>query len=157
MAKRRQRGKTFKQAVEATSDVMHCYMEGKLAIPQNERNKIELADPVKCGGRLFIDECLINQNKYLKDNRWDYAIDYNGKVYFIKIHPATSSQVSVMEKKLQWLEDWLNHSAPEIKALKSRNPYHWIQTKDNHIDKYSSYQRRIDGMGLKPVRKLVLK
>ena len=48
---------------------------------------VELTDSKKCGGSLFIDQCLIDQRKYPNANRWDYAIDYDGRkptVYIIE-------------------------------------------------------------------------
>jgi hypothetical protein len=76
--------KTFRQAVEATPDVSHCYRQGKQAIKNDERGKVEMTDSRKCGGSLFIDQCLVDQNKYSQENRWDYAIDYNGKSVFLR-------------------------------------------------------------------------
>lgn len=66
---------TFKQAVAATVEVRLCYKQGKMAILNNEQSKVELDNPRKCGGSLFIDDCLIKQGLYPHDNRWDYAID----------------------------------------------------------------------------------
>lgn len=60
---------TFKEAVESTAEVQHCHQEGKQAILKEERNKVEMPDPRKCGGSLFIDDCLLNQGLYPQDNR----------------------------------------------------------------------------------------
>lgn len=151
--------KTFKQAVEITAEVKNCFKSGKLAIPNNERNKVELNDSRKCGGSLFIDQCLFNQKLYPNDNRWDYAIDYNGEVFFFEIHTASSGEVSTVLKKLQWLKDWLSQKAPEIYALKakSKTPYYWVQSNGYHILPNSSHERAVREKGLRPISKLVLK
>ncbi len=120
--------KTFRQAVEITADVKSCFREGKQAILSKEKDKVELTDSKKCGGSLFIDQCLINQKKYPNENRWDYAIDYDGQVYFFEVHTASSGEVSTVIKKLEWLKGWLNANAPEIKSLKAKAPFYWVQS-----------------------------
>ncbi len=149
----------FKRAVEATEEVHMCYKEGKLAILNKERNKVELTDSRKCGGSLFIDQCLIDQGLYPQSNRWDYAIDYNGEVFFIEVHTASTSEVRTVLSKLTWLKDWLNHKAPEINALKakSKTPFYWLQSNGYHISPNSAQERAVIQKGLKPISKLVLK
>jgi hypothetical protein len=149
--------KTFRQAVEATMEVRHCFCEGKKAIKNNERNKVELINSKKCGGSLFIDQCLIDQEKYPKDNRWDYAIDYNGEVYFFEVHTASTSEVSTVLKKLEWLKNWLHHKASEINSLKAEKSFYWIQSNGYHILPNSRQEKLAKQEGLKPISKLVLK
>ena len=148
---------TFKQAIEATDEVKRCYNLGKQAIPNSERNKVELTDPRNCGGSLFIDGCLINQRLYPNSNRWDYAIDYNGEVYFIEVHTAKTVEVSTVLRKLDWLKWWLINSAPKIKALQAKVPYYWIQSNGYHILPNSRQEKQLNQNGLKPISKLVLK
>jgi len=148
---------TFRQAVTLTPEVQNCFCTGKAAIPNRDQSKIELTNSRKCGGSLFIDQCLIDQRLYPNANRWDYAIDYNGEVYFVEIHTASSSEVSTVLNKLTWLKDWLNNKAPEINALKSRTPFYWIQSNGYHILPNSSHERAVLQKGIKPISKLVLK
>lgn len=148
---------SFKQAVQSTIEVKHCYCEGKQAIKNEEKGKVELIDPRQCGGSLFIDQCLLDQKLYTCDNRWDYAIDYKGEVFFFEVHTASSDQVSTVLKKLQWLKDWLNQKAPEINKLKSISAYYWVQSSGYHILPNSVYERLVVQKGLKPIPKLVLK
>lgn len=148
---------TFKEAIEATVDVKNCYCQGKQAIPNAERSKVELSNPRNCGGSLFIDNCLISQGLYPNDNRWDYAIDYNGEVYFIEVHTAKTDEVSTVLRKLKWLKKWLISSAPEIKALQAKKtPYYWIQSNGYHISPNSRQEKLLNQNGLKPISKLVL-
>jgi hypothetical protein len=151
--------KTFRQAIEATPEVKDCHCLRKQAILKKERNKVELTDPQRCGGSLFIDKCLLDQNKYPEANRWDYAIDYNGEVFFVEFHSANSRQVEKVISKLEWLKDWLNTNAPEINKLKSitKFPYYWVQSSDFQIPLHSSQYRRIVQKKLKPIPRLVLK
>jgi hypothetical protein len=149
---------SFQSAVKKTTEIKLCYKVGLQALKQDERNKIELDDPTKCGGSLFIDQCLINQKKYPDANRWDYAIDYKDEVFFIEFHSANTGQVDKVLKKLQWLKDWLITKAPEIDKLKSKTkfPFIWIQSSDFHIPLHSSQYRKVVQMNLKPISKLIL-
>ena len=149
--------KTFKDAVATTADVKSCFKDGKLAILSKERVKVELTVSKKCGGSLFIDQCLIDQKKYPNANRWDYAIDYDGQVYFFEVHTASSSQVSTVIKKLEWLKEWLNTNAPEINSLKAKAPFYWVQSNGYHILPNSSYEKAANQKGIRPISKLVLK
>lgn len=148
---------TFKAAVEKTPEVCNCYSTGKQAIAASDQNKCELKEPRKCGGSLFIDKCLHDQSLYDNNNRWDYAIDYNGEVYFMEVHSANTSEVSTVLKKLQWLKNWLIEKAPEINRLRASAPFYWVQSNGYHILPNSSQERVVIQKGLKPISKLVLK
>ncbi len=152
-----QKKKTFKQAIDETPDVKGYHMPGKQAILKGEKDKVDIHDNSKCGGSLFIDDSLIKQKKYPNDNRWDYAIDYNGEVYFFEIHTANSGEVSTVIKKLDWLINWLKTQAPEISKLKATKPYYWIQSGGYNIPINSKYERAASQRGIKPISKLVLK
>jgi len=121
----------FKQAVESTPDVAKCYQNGYQALGKYSK-KVEPTDKSKCEGSIDIDDCTVI--KYPNANRWDYAVGYDGKVVFIEVHSANTSQVSVVLKKLQWLKDWLETHAPEIKILKMHEPaFIWVRSGKNYI------------------------
>jgi hypothetical protein len=144
----------FKQAVENTEEIKDGYKNGLKALG-NYSSKIQLGDTKKCDGSVDIDEC--TKSIYPQENRWDYALSYKDNVYFVEVHGADTSEVSVVLKKLAWLKDWVNTKAPHIKALLSKeNPYIWIQTNGNHILPNSSQNRLIAQNGLKPIAKLKL-
>ena len=149
--------KAFKKAVEDTPEVQNCYCKGKTAILNREQNKVDLDDPGKCGGSLFIDQCLHDQRLYPNANRWDYAIDYNGEVFFFEVHTANTGEVSTVLNKLVWLKDWLIQKAPDINALRAKTPFYWVQSNGYHILKNSSKEREVIQKGIKPISKLVLK
>jgi hypothetical protein len=149
---------TFRAAIKMTRDVQSCYQKNLQALKSSERRKVKLAIPDKCGGSLFIDQCLVDQGKYPNENRWDYAIDYNGEIIFIEFHSANTSEVETVIKKLEWLKIWLRQKAPEIDRLKSttRFPYYWIQSSGFQIPLQSAQYRRIVQLNLKPISRLVL-
>ena len=144
---------TFKQAVEATPDVANGYRIGLSALGQYS-DKINAANTRLLNGSVDIDAC--TTEKYPNENRWDYALAYSRKVYFVEVHSANTSQVSTVLRKLQWLKDWLNFSAPEINKLKAQQPYYWIMSNNNHILKGSSQARQISQACLKPISCLKL-
>ena len=139
---------SFKQAVEATPDVANGYQNGLDALGQYS-NKINAANTRLFNGSVDIDTC--TTRKYPNANRWDYALAYSQKVYFVEVHSASTSQVSTVLRKLQWLKDWLNSDAPEINRLKAEKPYYWIMSNNNRILPGSSQARQISQAGLMPI------
>jgi hypothetical protein len=147
---------TFKQAVEDTEEIKNCYQSGLQALGKYS-NKIQLGDTSKCEGSVDIDKCVEKIKIYSRENRWDYAFSYKGEVYFVEVHSAHTTEVSTVLRKLQWLKDWLNSNAPEIKKLQaSGQPFFWIQSKGYGINKDSKQSRQLATKGLKPIPKLVL-
>ena len=143
----------FKTAVEETPDIATCYQLGLRGFGSYS-NKVELTDNHQCSGSVDIDAC--TTRLYPQSNRWDYALCYESKVYFVEVHSANSGEVSTVLRKLQWLKDWLNEKAPEINKLKAPIPFYWVQTSDYKIPKASPQYRQIIKAGLKPIAKLVL-
>jgi hypothetical protein len=104
-------------------------------------------------GSVDIDVCL--QILYPQSHRWDYALGYQGKVYFIEVHSTHTSEVSTIKNKLAWLKDWLHIQAPALNSLPKH--FYWIASGGNNkILKGSSQARVIAKMGLKPISRLNL-
>lgn len=143
----------FREAVSATPEVENCYQAGLQALGKY-RQKIVPANVSKCEGSVDIDAC--TTTIYPTQNRWDYAICYDSKVYFVEVHSAETGEVSTVLRKLQWLKDWLNRKAPEINKLKADAPYFWIQSGRFSILKNSSQAKKIAKSGIRPIPKLVL-
>lgn len=117
----------FQIAVENTPDVKNGFRAGLQAVKNSDRNKVNVTDPRKLQGSLDIDTQV--QKKYPQEPRWDYALSYDDKLYFFEVHPASTSEVDAVIKKLIWLKDWLKNKAPEINKLqKGVHPYVWIQS-----------------------------
>lgn len=87
---------TFKQAVENTQDIKNGFHNGLQALGANAK-QVSATDTKKLEGSVDIDAC--TKELYPQDARWDYAIGYEGKVYFLEIHPANTSNVKEMIKK----------------------------------------------------------
>jgi hypothetical protein len=151
--KSKKKALTFKEAVEATPDIAECYEAGLGALGQY-RNKVIAANTTLIQGSVDIDDCTVAI--YPNANRWDYAICYNGQVYFMEVHSANTSEVTAVIRKLQWLKDWLHQHAPEINKLKAAEPYYWVQSKNFQIPKNSPQYRAAVGNNILPVSKLIL-
>jgi len=151
------KGKTikFREAVLATPEVNTCYVQGLRALGKYSK-KVELSDAHKAEGSVDVDECV--SRLYPNDNRWDYALGYDGEAYFVEVHSANTGEVSTVLRKLQWLKDWLNTQAPEINNIKAkhRTPFYWIQSGKFDIPKTSPQYRQLVNAGLMPIRKLIL-
>lgn len=143
----------FEEAINATPDVTGKYQKG-LAALGNYSTKIEIENSQLIDGSLDIDKTV--KQLYPEDARWDYAVSYNGKVYFIEVHPAMTCEVTKILEKLAWLKQWLQQQAPLINKIKAEVPYHWGQASNCMILPTSPQYRRLAAAGLFPKRKCKL-
>lgn len=100
-------------------------------------------------GSIDIDRCL--EDKYPHDNRWDYAIGYNDKCYFVEIHPASTSDISTVIAKKEWVVKWLKSQSSLL--IKREHSFHWIATGKISIRKGSPQQHRLNSSGIKGPKK----
>jgi hypothetical protein len=149
--------RTFKEAVIATPDISSHYKIGLLALVGDHSKKVIVGNTSLIDGSVDIDNA--TSTLYPNDNRWDYVIGYDGKVYFIEVHTANTREVSTMINKLTWLKDWLVHKAPAINNL--RNPkeqtFFWIQSSNCQIPKTSRQYRIAATNGILPVRTISIR
>lgn len=143
----------FKIAVAQTPDIADCYKTGLKGLG-NHSTKVELTDTRLCEGSFDLDESV--RERYPQSNRWDYVLSYEGKVHFVEVHTANTTEVRTMFNKLQWLKDWLNQNAPEINTLKAEKPFHWVASNGIHILKNSSQYKQLVTKGFMPITKLKL-
>jgi len=135
----------FQKAVEATPEITKCYQQGLKAMGRYS-TRIKVDNTSNLDGSVDIDSCLAKI--YPNESRWDYAFAYQSQVYFVEVHPAQSSEVKIVIKKLDWLKNWLRYNAPEIYKMKANKPYYWISTKNVQILKTSPQFRKISTAGL---------
>ena len=146
----------FRKAVEGTPDVANGYCSGLQALENVDKGAVKLKGKRKADGSLNIDKetkCL-----YPNDSRWDYAIGYDDKVFFVEVHPANTSNISEMAKKKEWLKQWLKSKAPLLEALPSGNPrFLWAATEAGvHISNQASYKRKLAQLGFNPKRPVII-
>lgn len=148
---------SFRKAIENTPDVQHGYREGMQAIVKADKRAVMVKDARRLDGSLNIDE--ETKMLYPNESRWDYAIGYDGKVYYIEVHPANTSNVEEIIKKKLWLDKWLKEKAPSLTALKAGSPkFQWAATEAGvHVSAQSTYARRLSQRGIeRPKRPVVL-
>ncbi len=142
---------SFKKAIENTPLLKNAFEKGLKALGSNS-SKVKPLDPSKCEGSVDIDTAV--KSIYPNASRWDYAVGYNGKTYFIEVHTAKTDEVKSVLKKLQWLKDFLINDAPELN--KEPKSFHWIASNANHILPGSLQFRQLTLKGIKPVKELTL-
>lgn len=148
---------SFRKAIENTPDVQHGYREGLQAIVKADKRAVMVKDARRLDGSLNIDE--ETKMLYPNESRWDYAVGYDGKVYYVEVHPANTSNVEEVIKKKLWLDKWLKEKDPSMSALKAGSPkYQWAATEAGvHVSPHSMYARRLSQRGIeKPKRPVVL-
>lgn len=83
----------FKEAVLATPEVKDCYQQGLQAMGKYS-SKVELSNVRKAEGSVDVDTCV--SKPYPSENRWDFALGYDGRAYFLEVHSAQTSEVSAI-------------------------------------------------------------
>jgi hypothetical protein len=141
----------FKAAIAATPLLKNAYKEGLQALGSYSV-KVKPTDTKKCEGSVDIDAAV--KSVYPEDSRWDYAIGYDGKTYFIEIHSAETSQVTPVLKKFVWLKDFLVAEASELNKENKR--FYWIASGRTQILKGSVQERKLALSGIMLVGQLNL-
>lgn len=91
------------------------------------------------------------------DPRWDYGVEVvhnqQTRLVWIEVHPAMSSEVDTVCRKLQWLRQFLAQSRS---CQNQSKEFYWVATDAGvHID--PTRQRRLAAAGLKkPTRRVVV-
>lgn len=142
----------LKEAVDETPDVTGNHKKGLMALNDSDKKLIIVPDTRKIGGSLDIDNT--TKSLYPNDTRWDYAVEYDDEIFFIEVHPASTTKIDLMLSKLGWLKGWLKTKAPRIDALKakSKHPYHWVHTGSSKIVKGSKQYKQLATHKLLPVK-----
>ena len=133
----------LQEAVKSISGLEVYFKTGLGAVKGEYRKRITAKDTRLFMGSLDIDAA--KEKVEAEDNRWDYAIEYNGEVFFIEVHSGATSDVSTILHKLEWLKQWLKTEAKAIAELRTKRvtPYYWLLTKSYNIVKSSRENRKL--------------
>lgn len=146
----------FQKAVDNTEEVKGGFCDGKKAIKNSDQEKIKVVNVWKIQGSLDIDTRV--KVLYPNDPRWDYALSYDNRMYYVEIHPAETSEVDKVVSKVRWLKNWLKTKAEEIDKLPKANyPYIWVQSGRYAILPNSKEMRKLSAAGLIITKTLNLK
>lgn len=133
---------SFEEIVKSIDDIKRCYEKGLRAFKGDESKKIRVTNPRLLNGSVGLDFCTVD--KYPDDPRWDYIVGYKKKVFFIEIHPASTSNVKEVVKKSDWLRKWLKDKGSALKPIISgKEPYRWVATGKVAILRNSKYAREL--------------
>jgi len=161
MARSRLRAPAFEDAVEAAEHL--TLKHGLQAVTTAEgRGQIEAKDAAALLGSVAIDiDC---KRAFPNDNRWDYVIGIQRAAHhaavFVEVHTADTSGVSEVERKLLWLQGFLQRPKQAGLAALARE-LHWVASGRVHIPRHLPQYKRLAvtlrAKGLRgPVKHLVL-
>jgi hypothetical protein len=150
---------TFRQAVESTPSVQDQYQPGLQALTAGDAARIHCAHTRRLTGSVNLDAALATTQPAAP--RWDYGVGLRRKheevAIWVEVHPASSTSVTDMLNKLQWLKNWLRTQASALEAL-TQSDYYWVTTDATiAITPNSPQARRLAAAGLRgPMRVLRL-
>ena len=118
--------KVFGEAVAARPPLQ--LRSGLQAIKKSEgKDRISATNPAHVLGSVAMDDDC--KALHPNDSRWDYVVGYNRNgatmAHFVEVHSAETSEVSTVEKKFQWLRDFLA-SGPSAKLRALPAEFHWV-------------------------------
>ncbi|WP_019588968.1 MULTISPECIES: hypothetical protein [unclassified Thioalkalivibrio] len=127
------------------------YRIGLQALEKAGRDRVGLSRSRDCHGSANIDAALVASRP--NDPRWDYVVAYDETLHFIEVHPAHTSAVEEMRRKLEWLKGWLDGKALERPGS---SEFHWVASGKIAILPNSRQMRQAARMRLKPKKYLQL-
>lgn len=137
----------FNNSVNNCDLIRNCLKVGLRAMGANS-NFISVSNTSKLNGSINLDRCLFKQNIDLNSNRWDYIIGYNNMAYFIEVHPASTTEVPIILKKLEWLKIWLMNNASSLNEIKGHPAFHWAATGKISVLTNSRYAKQLAKAGI---------
>jgi len=141
---------TFKEAVEQTANLAGTWEKGLEALRAEDKPHIKAEDTRKLTGSADVDKALreVEPNAH----RWDFAIGYQHSnrtkesIYWVEIHTASDSQVSVVLKKLLWLKVWL--AGDGVQLAKFERDFVWVSRGTTSFTRTSPQQKQFALLGL---------
>jgi len=140
----------FRKAVAATEALQEAYREGLHALKRADRERIRCDNPRDLTGSVNLDEALAASHP--KDPRWDYGIAVRkGRgaehVVWVEVHAATSHGAAAVCRKHSWLMEWLESSAPLLRAM--TGVCVWVASGKVAIPPHSPHRRRLAAQGIR--------
>ena len=140
--------KNFQKVVMSVTDIKSAYEVGLKAMNGNS-SLINVKSTCLIDGSVDIDKavCLL----YPNDSRWDYVLSYDGKAYYIEVHPAYTGEVKCLIAKKRWLLNWLQTKAQPLNNYPSATPrLYWLQSGKGALLKNTPEYRQAAIEGLIP-------
>lgn len=110
---------------------LHAFCQSGLGAMKREHRKyINVPDTQLIGCTVDLDKA--TEKAYPSANRWDYALEYEGNMFFIEIHPAVTSEIACMIQKVDFVTEWLKNNAPEVLELPKKEvgprQFYWVSS-----------------------------
>ncbi len=141
---------TFREAVEATPHLENAWEPGLRALRAEDRPHVQAEDTRRLRGSADVDKAL--QPTQPQEHRWDFAIAYQHSnrqdecLYWVEVHTASDSQVSVVLDKLKWLKDWLAGDGQILDEFERE--FIWISSGATAFTPASKQRRQFAQLGL---------
>lgn len=120
---------TFRDAVQGTPSIRAHYRPGLQALPHGHASRIRCTNARRLTGSVNLDAALQLMQPHAQ--RWDYGVGLRRResdvAVWVEVHPGSSSSVTDMLAKLQWLKNWLGTEATALRDL-TQGDYHWVST-----------------------------
>jgi hypothetical protein len=142
----------FTEAIHSTPSLMGALQSGLKALKTNS-GYVVCNNPRTITGSLDLDSTL--KDDLPNDPRWDYGVGQklgrpgqNGeKIWWIEIHPASSTHVQPIIDKALWLRQWLRDNAPLLCEFPSELV--WVSTGKVFIQASSPQARKLAMHGVR--------
>ncbi|MCC5877707.1 MAG: hypothetical protein JJU11_15915 [Candidatus Sumerlaeia bacterium] len=140
----------FRKDVSETPGLKAAYRQGLQALKGVDRKRITVNDPASLAGSVDLDSSL-RQGERSGEPVWDYVIAIKERagerLDWVEVHPAHGSgKVAEMEKKLEWLFQWLETDG--IKLNRAPRKIIWISSGRSPMRRGAPQLRRLAIKGL---------
>lgn len=141
------------KALAENSCLKEYFHSGSGAI--REKECISVPQPRLTGGSVNLDKAM--EQDLPEDNRWDYALEYDGCSFFLEVHPASTSEVECVIRKVRQVKEWLAAHVPDFLQLpkkeKGERCFYWISSgkSDIRLLPQSRQAKQLASAHIKPV------
>lgn len=123
--------KTLRSVCESSDEVRPYFKSGLGALENKDKAKINVPNTSLLNGSANLDAA--SKAGHPKDNRWDYVLEYEGKTFFIEVHPSFTSEIDCVIKKVDFVKKWLKEVAPDILELPGPGKFYWVSSGSTYL------------------------
>ncbi len=139
----------FKDSVQRIGELAPHYYQGLQALKKRSSCVAVISGcERKLTGSVDLDSAFRPSNP--RESVWDYCVGIStGKaeeIHWIEIHPASTSEIPVVLKKLAWLKQWLREEGTPLRSFPSH--YIWISSGKTRLSPTATQRKIIAREGL---------
>lgn len=141
---------SFANAANEIAELVNHFHPGLQALQRRERSYVstEPGCDRKLTGSIDLDSALRTLEP--SASRWDYGVGIKAgaedEILWIEIHPASTSEISVVLQKLEWLQSWLRQKGKPLNAFTRR--FIWISSGKTKLSPTAAQKKRMAQKGL---------